>query len=102
MQYFSTSIRLFVILYLPLKNNCRIINYVPRELTKMIGTDSCTQDEVREILKLFKDVRRKQFYDDIKTYYNFLPEISKNENRLALADIFLPGNFRNTARFEWQ
>jgi hypothetical protein len=83
----------------------RITNCVPRELiilAKMIGTDFRTQDEVRGILKSFKDVRRKQFYDTIKTYYNSLPETSKNETRLALADIFLPGNPRDNARFEWE
>jgi hypothetical protein len=83
----------------------RITNCVPRELiilAKMIGTDSRTQDEVDEILKSFKDVRRKQFYDAVKTYYNSLPETSKNETRLALADIFLPGNPRDNARLEWE
>jgi len=83
----------------------RITNRVPRELiilAETIGTDSHTLDEVKKILKSFEDIRRKQFYDIIKTYYNSLPTDSKNETRQALAEIFLPGNHRYTARFEWE
>ncbi|RGB35193.1 hypothetical protein C1646_759646 [Rhizophagus diaphanus] len=51
---------------------------------EMIGTDSHTLDEVKVTLKSFEDTRQKQFYDIIKTYYNYLPTVSKNETRLAL------------------
>ncbi|CAG8692651.1 8861_t:CDS:2, partial [Funneliformis caledonium] len=82
----------------------KMTNCVPRELillAKVIRTDPHSLDEVKEIMKCFENDRIKQFYDLAKTYYNSLPTTSKNETRLALADIFLPENPRGTTRFEW-
>ncbi|CAI2164688.1 12967_t:CDS:1 [Funneliformis geosporum] len=83
----------------------KITNCVPRELNvlaRMIGTGPLSLDEVRETMKRYEINRRSQFYNIARTYYDSLPTISKNETRLALADIFLPGKTRNTSRFEWK
>jgi len=83
----------------------KITNCVPRELNvlaRMIGTGSHSLDDVRETMKRYEINRRSQFYDIARSYYDSLPKITKNETRLALADIFLPGKTRNTSRFEWE
>ncbi|CAG8653907.1 10961_t:CDS:2, partial [Funneliformis mosseae] len=83
----------------------KITNCVPRELNvlaRMIGTVPRSLDEVRETMKRYEINRRSEFYDIARTYYDSLPTISKNETRLALADIFLPGKTRKTSRFEWE
>ncbi|CAG8562581.1 9935_t:CDS:2 [Paraglomus occultum] len=87
--------------YLPAIANeiLRITNRVSRELvnlTKKIGTASLTLDEVKARLKKFEKDRQNKFFDKAKTHYDSLSGTSKEDTRLALADMFLPGETRVT------